>query len=592
MKTCFLYCTAFILLFFCFVAKVSARTIFEDHFDGQDLSGWKVVQNFQWMDPAQPCMNGSSPAAWQLYLQQLGIRIFSPGCFTEIIPLTFELPSNRSYSFEFDMTLPESIDMDRNYTLRHVNARNAYAMKVLGQRIFMEKLVDGQGWGVNGSSGFYPFQPNGTYHIKNEVHSDHSMRVFINNELVLSFMDTAPFLDGGTIGFRASVGAIPNSITWFDNALVELTDTVPTLPIPYVSQRDLSWKNEVYDHTTQTIEKLGCALASAVMVLRYYGIHEISEGLLLTPSTLNAWLNAQSDGYIASGLVNWIALTRLARQFHIKYPHIPTLEYTKKAATASIVQTEFLFNRPPIIDLSGHFVVGTGFDFNEFSILDPYYANKHTLLLTDAKSLRTFTPSFTNLRYIQVIAPESVKILVERSGQAWVSEIEKGIRPEDDVVSTESYSILEIPKPEFGEYSLKLSSAVAQKAIIVIRRYDEHVTVVEDTLQTLTNSEDTLYTLPYSPRNSEPIEPHIDDKSLQNTLHTLWELKEIQTPDIYVALRLVAEKLPQVEVSHKIQLSNALKYYLERYTDQISSDGKQILLDIVNKMWLLQGSDL
>lgn len=592
MKTCFLYCTAFILLFFCFVSKVSARTIFEDHFDGLDLSGWKVVQNFQWMDSTQPCMNGSTPATWQLYLQQLGIRIFSPGCFTEIIPLTFELPPNRSYSFEFDITLPESINMDRNYTIRHVNARNAYAMKVLGQRIFLEKLVDGQGWGVNGSSGFYPFQPNGTYHIKNEVNSDHSMRVFINNELVLSFMDSAPFLDGGTIGFRASVGAIPNSITWFDNALVALTDSEPTLPIPYVSQRDLSWKNELYDHTTQTIEKLGCALSSAVMVLRYYGIHEISEGLLLTPSTLNTWLNAQSDGYIASGLVNWIALTRLARQFHIKNPQIPTLEYAKKDATASIVQTEFSFNRPPIIALSGHFVVGTGFDVNELSILDPYYENKHTLLLTDAKSLRTFTPSFTNLRYIQVIAPPTVKIMIEKLGQTWVSEIETGIHPEEDVVSNESYSILEIPKPEFGEYTLKLSSAIAQKANIVIRRYDENVAVIEDTLQTLTNSEDTLYTLPYSPQNSEPIERRFNDNALLKTLHTLWELKEIQTPDLYVALRLTAEKLSDVEIAHKNPLFNALKYYLEKYSDQISSDGKHILLDIVNQMWLLQGSDL
>lgn len=593
MKSCFLYCTSFILLFFCFAQPVSARIIFEDHFDEQDLSGWKVVQNFQWMNPLQPCMNGTTPAAWQLYLQQLGIRIFGPGCFTEIVPIEFQIPLKRSYTFEFDMTLPESTDMDRNYTLRYVDSRNAYAMKVLGNRIFLEKLVDGQGWGVNGSSTQYPFQVNGTYHIKNEINADHAMRVYINNELVLSYIDTAPFLDGGTIGFRASVGAIPNSVTWFDNAIVELTDATPPIPVPYVSQRDPEWKSELYDHTAQTIERLGCAISSAVMVLKFYGITEVSLGIPLTPKTLNDWLIQQKDGYINQGLVNWIAITRLASQFHHRNPQTPSLEYLRKPSSESDIQNEFDHNRPPIAQLSGHFVVGTLYDFHQLSIQDPYDFEKHFVPFSSILSLRTFTPSFTDLRYIQITAPPDVSFTISNGTNLWHSYLEYAIHPEESqdtsvpVAPIPIASVIEIPKPEYPTYTLHIESNAIKESDIIINRYDSKVNPTQTTLHVFSDQYGADFTIPFSETNQGNITRIVHDNTLSQSLDRLWKLKHIRTPDFYVALRIAIHRFTESsDLAEKKKLLHVVKYYLESYPTKISEEGKRELLEVVDQIAL------
>ena len=65
------------------------------------------------------------------------------------------------------------------------------------------------------------------------------------------------------------------------------------------------------------IYRCGCALTSAVMVSRYYGITNINNEDV-NPKTLNNWLNSQPKGYSFGGSVNWLDVARYSN-YAIKY---------------------------------------------------------------------------------------------------------------------------------------------------------------------------------------------------------------------------------------------------------------------------------
>src|SRR5688572_30899130 len=50
----------------------------------------------------------------------------------------------------------------------------------------------------------------------------------------------------------------------------------------------------------------------------------------LSPASLNDWLNAQPDGYLGEGAINWLAVSRLTQQM-AKTLRTPKLEYRKLA---------------------------------------------------------------------------------------------------------------------------------------------------------------------------------------------------------------------------------------------------------------------
>lgn len=552
----FLYCTA-PLLFLASALPVRAEVLFFDNFDDGDLNGWTVTRNMQWMNSTQPCLDNGQIAYWQILLQKLGIEISGPGCFTEIVASTLQIEDNKSYAYSFDMTMPESASMDRGYTVRYADISQNYAFKTLGQSIFLEKMVNGRGWSVPGAWASYPFMADTTYHFRNELTTDNRMKVYINDQLVLDFLDPEPHFTGGTVGFRASVGAISHSVSWFDNAKVETLGDV-SLNVPYVSQRDTRWKAQVYDRANvwsslkATIEDWGCALADAVMVLKYYGITALPNGGELDPGTLNTWLTAQKDGYIGQGYLNWIALTRLTKLFSISHPEIPALEYRRLGNDLPALQTELAQSRPTILELPGHFVTARGYtDYtNAVTIHDPYFQEKLSLADYGNQflSMRTFTPSHTDLSYILVVSDPDVSLDLQKEGVEVESFSELPLsRPETGEQPQQSVNVHQIAKPPEGDYLLSASKHSPGTSTVQIYAYttDGEVEIFEQSIDSRARLQ--TFTLHYAPSGSSTIEPGNPIASLSSLIQQLRATKDITRAFPYDVLFTTAEYLQDAQ---------------------------------------------
>ncbi len=130
-----------------------------------------------------------------------------------------------------------------------------------------------------------------------------------------------------------------------------------------------------------TIGEKGCALVSAVMLLRYHAITTGKDGQPATPTNLNNWLKGEEDGYIPIGNVNWGKLYKYSNN-NIKFisPILyreddPNIDATLKNAVCD--------KGPQIIHTknSGHFVVASGQDMagTTWLISDPDGGNYTTL---------------------------------------------------------------------------------------------------------------------------------------------------------------------------------------------------------------------
>ena len=123
-------------------ARAHAAIVFEDTFARSTVEPWTVVSNYQWDNKTLPCMNGTQPAFWTIFLEQIGIEIQSPACVTEILPRGVEISEYRSYSFTFDMNITGSMAEDRNFLLKK-NDTSFFGFHVLGSYISAEKVING-----------------------------------------------------------------------------------------------------------------------------------------------------------------------------------------------------------------------------------------------------------------------------------------------------------------------------------------------------------------------------------------------------------------------------------------------------------------
>ncbi len=593
------YCIAS-FLFLSIPSQAKAAVLFQDTFDNNNFSDWTVTRNFQWEDETQPCLNNNQPAIWQIFLQQLGIIIDGPGCFTEIVPSSFHLEGSLSYIYSFDLTMPESTEMDRNYLLRFVDTSNNYGIKILGDSIFLEKAVQGRGWSIPGSFGHYPFTPNTTYHIRNEIFEDHRIKVFINEVLVLNFVDTAPYLSGGTIGFRASVGAIPRSVTWFDNATVESFDDLPPFDVPYFSQRDIQWRSEEYDTASRwggiktTIQDWGCALTSAAMILRYYGIDTLPDFSSLTPSSLNSWLRSQPDGYLGDGFINWIAVTRLTKYFNDLNPETPLLEYKRKNFNLPTIQNQIQHKQPIIFEVPGHFLVGRGVSLskNEFTIHDPYDQNHSALPIdSNVNSLRLFTPTHTNLSYILLVHDPNVTVSITNDN---ITEINAETFQENPIIEQETLTqeqhqvtLEQLSKPENGDYNITIMQQKPGPFTFTLFTYtkDGEVQTFQESGITQDNTS-IHYQLHYSQQENSRLK-NLDDMTLLVAVIT--QLR--QTMDITKAYPYYRLRQDATYIQNNFETSELRKRYLtllqydmSRFTSFITPQGLEKLKQAIQKI--------
>ncbi len=140
--------------------------------------------------------------------------------------------------------------------------------------------------------------------------------------------------------------------------------------MPLEKQCNSAWKYDVYDHNTVTIIKDvkgnpinckgcicsdGCALTSAVMVLKYYGITTGIDGKEVNPRNLNDWLKSSAgNGYTRHGGIKWDAIRRYSGG-RVRFSIV-------EGRNDDLLDSDLCSGRPPILNVPtrrGHFVVAT-----------------------------------------------------------------------------------------------------------------------------------------------------------------------------------------------------------------------------------------
>lgn len=224
------------------------------------------------------------------------------------------------------------------------------------------------------------------------------------------------------------------------------------LDVPDIKQYSPPWNDDVYDQASvwsnnPTIERWGCALTSATMVLRYYG-HSVS------PDGLNDWLKTQPDGYVGQGLINWLAISRYTRENDSD--NSPTLEYVRLGSAVGNLDDELNANRPGILQEPGHFVVGKSKLAASYGINDPAFADRITLASYNNAflSLGSYRESHTDLSYVMLTTNLGVDVALAGSS-TFVDEPLK-----DDIGGTtagKSIKTVLLAKPALGTYLVDVS---------------------------------------------------------------------------------------------------------------------------------------
>jgi outer membrane protein assembly factor BamB len=233
------------------------------------------------------------------------------------------------------------------------------------------------------------------------------------------------------------------------------------LNVPDIKQYSPPWNDDVYDDATSwstnpTIERWGCALTSTSMVLKYFG-HNIN------PDDLNNWLNSQPDGYLRSGLLNWLAVSRYTRIN--QDADSPILEYRRFGSDQTILENELIAGNPAILKLPGHFVVAKGKTGSDFDINDP--ATTRNLLSSYGESylaLNRYRATPTDLSYIMFAIDSDITLqLLDSEGNPVEESYFLDEPLVDDIdgnqTSGEELRIFLLPTPTQGNYTLEAAGS-------------------------------------------------------------------------------------------------------------------------------------
>lgn len=449
----FLYCTITVSVLFPNAAK--AETIlFEDNFNDGDASDWFVVGD----------------SGWNVNNGQYGIFL-NPG-LSNTLPNTWD-ESNTSIVYDLDIVGNQG--EDRNVLIKFKDTSNFLEVHANSNGIFLDKASTSGGGGVQGSSGIT--LTNGvSYHLKIEIKNNQHIKVFLNNALIIETDENTPLITNWRPGLRAGTGGTPITEVWFDNVKITTLDPEPTptptptatpLPVPDLKQYSLPWKNQVYDRAMRwsdnpSIERWGCALTSASMILKFWG-----HGDYANPDLLNNWLKTQPDGYIGDGYLNWLAVARFSL-IH-STPSAPALEFRRLENTNENLDNELVNGHPAVLKVPGHFFVANGKTSDSYFINDPAHSDRPTLASygNSFTSLNTFTPTHTDLSYLLLtINPKFTLKLFDSDGVEVLGDMYIEDPLSDDLGNVDSSAkplrVYLLPKPINDRYTIEVSGPKGQ----------------------------------------------------------------------------------------------------------------------------------
>lgn len=463
----------FIFLIFHPAIILADTIIYEDNFNDGNADGWIV--------PREPCSGGP----WQVQNFKYGIP--NPGCVTETIPSSLIL-TNSPYIYEVDMTIPDSVNQDRNFIFKYRDSSNWYGIHIYGDSIYLQKVVDGIEIGSPFWSGHYTFVADETYHFKIFIYADR-FDIEIQGSHIATVYDYSQF-DNYSAGLQASGG----DTVWFDNFRITTptpsptpspttipspspspipSPSFPSLSVPNIKQYSLPWGPLVYDHAevwseNPTIDRWGCALTSASMILRFWGHGDYAD-----PGPLNEWLKNQPDGYLSNGLINWLAISRFSRIHSSETSS--ALEFKSYNKDDLILESELIKGHPVVLKEDGHFIVAKSRTSNSFGINDPAYPDRNTLDFYDNTYNRiySFTPTHTDLSYILLTTDSPIEITIsDIHGNTIPIEKHEEDPLIDDVdflpAGTTALKVFELQKPDEDNYRVNISG---EKGFFIVNIY-------------------------------------------------------------------------------------------------------------------------
>ncbi len=286
------------------------------------------------------------------------------------------------------------------------------------------------------------------------------------------------------------------------------------LSVPILKQISEPWQSNVYDSADKwsplapTINRWGCALTSAAMILQYYGINRLPDNTPLDPGTLNSWLKGQPDGYVGNGEINWLAISKLSKLAKDS-GHNPgfthdALEFSwSNGYHPDVLTSDLQIGQPDILEEAGHFIVAKGINGSTFSINDPFY---NRLLLTDSYnnsflSLRRYTPAFSDLSYIMLVTDQSIDVSLKDNNGNQVGQIVNEQSITDPVTTLSNGSPLKIvlmKKPDTGNYKIVVKGPNNHLYNINAYIYDKDGGVRMTDLQGIVGSNQSTINLGYN----------------------------------------------------------------------------------------------
>lgn len=448
----------------------------------------------------------------------------------------------------------------------------------------------------------FPNYENTWYSIKVDVLNDGgrtNIKIYIDNEKIIDYLDeNSPILQG-QVGFEVVPGGYQQSPigltteTAYD--FIKVSD-IPTFP--EYKQHDPQWANKIYDTASiwspnnSGIDRWGCALTSAAMILSYYG-HTI------TPDNLNLWLN-ENDGYIENGRVDWSAITKYALLSHEINSLLPKLEYKRYNYTEQLLKSELSESKPSIVKLlrnednGTHFVVVNDMDGDMLLMSDPA-SDEQFLSYYDTytpSKVGTFTQSNTDLSYLYLYLSDNFTLkVVSPSGEDLSNEVETQT-PFIDQFSLElskqdSFSEFQYPKPIKGRYIVTVKGN--GKYQLKSRVYDSIANLNKFEFAGNLNNTSHIYIISVSEDNTQISK--IDFDYLKKNIEEAYVSKKIKNSNEY---KLLLGFVNSAEKQFNKGNRYPAKIILDALLKNIKSSGKLIeknyAVDLIETIKLIEAT--
>lgn len=382
------------------VAWAAPLHSFTDDFSG-NLSQWQLV-------------NGSW-TWWEIREQALFATLQQSRKLGTIVPTDAAWQGMAEYQVDFIFKVFNTTD--KNFVVGLRDASNFYDVHFYNNQLIVEDIRAG----LSVKTVLLPLvlQLNHDYRVRLK-YTRLGWQLWMDEALVFATDESWPAVRyGGKFGLKISTGSVAYSAAYFDEIHVQELDTGRI----HFRQTDLPWAGQLYDHADNwsdvpTVARFGCAVTAMSMLLRQHGFWFLADGRPLHPGTLNAWLQTQADGFVADGLVNWLAITRLTSELSdLSDGVLPKLEFTYFVGATATARLDTLRQHleqagPQLATDGGHFFLVDAFDEEraDFSLREPLYDQQWLQQKPlSIQSLRLFVPSHTDLSYLLVVLPREVQ---------------------------------------------------------------------------------------------------------------------------------------------------------------------------------------